>query len=144
MELHYMAFFKGIEINENSARKIVTNYYDILRSILEAIASIDGYKVYSHEAFTYYLKEKNEEVISIKFDRLRKIRNGINYYGNSISVGEAKEIVDDIKRIIFLCPKLKPHSLEWGRSLLLLISEHPKNKCPCKPHLLRCGGTLFF
>jgi|SRR3989338_168622 len=97
-----LAFFKGIEINENSARKIMTNYYDILRSILESIAALDGYKVYSHEAFTYYLKEKNEGVISIKFDRLRKIRNGINYYGNSISAGEAKEIVEDIQRIICL------------------------------------------
>lgn len=95
-------FLDNLETSENSARKIVTNYYDILRSILESMAALDGYKVYSHEAFTYYLKEKNEEALSAKFDRLRKIRNGINYYGNSISVDEAKEIVEDMKRIIFL------------------------------------------
>jgi len=29
-------------------------------------------------------------------------------------------------------------------SLLLLISEHPKNKGLYKPHLLRCGAPLFF
>ena len=26
----------------------------------------------------------------------------------------------------------------------VFISEHPKNKCLFKPHLLRCGGTCFF
>ena len=30
------------------------------------------------------LKEKQEELISIKFDRFRKIRNQINYYGKDI------------------------------------------------------------
>ena len=53
-----LIFLKNLDINEYSARKIMTNYYDILRSILEAISILDGYKVYSHEAFTYFLKEK--------------------------------------------------------------------------------------
>lgn len=94
-------FFNNLKIDENSARKLMVNYYDILGGILEAIASIDGYKIYLHEAFTFYLKEiKNEEVISIKLDRFRRIRNLINYYGKDISIEETKENIGEIKKII--------------------------------------------
>jgi len=95
-----LKFLNNLKINEDSSRKIMTNYYDVLRSILEAISAIDGYKIYSHEAFTYFLKNKGEEALSIKFDRLRKIRNSINYYGENISTEETKENVDEIKKII--------------------------------------------
>ena len=47
-----LEFLGTLEINETSARKIMSNYYDVLRSILEAVSALDGYKVYSHEAFT--------------------------------------------------------------------------------------------
>lgn len=93
-------FLEDLKISEDSSRKIMTNYYDVLRSILEAISAIEGYKIYSHEAFTYFLKEKGEDVISIKFDRFRKIRNGINYYGKDISAVETRENVEEIKKII--------------------------------------------
>src|SRR3989338_9696285 len=70
-----MEFFGDLEINEKSARKLVSNYYDFLRSILEAMAALDGYKIYNHEAFTSYLLDKGEDKMSEKFDRIRKIRN---------------------------------------------------------------------
>jgi hypothetical protein len=95
-----LEFLKQLALTIISARKIISNYYDVLRSILEAIVSLDGYKVYSHEAFTYYLKEKEEEDSAIKFDRFRKIRNSINYYGKEIKPVEAKEIVDDIIKLV--------------------------------------------
>jgi len=97
-----LEFLNKLKINEKSSRKLMTNYYDVLRSILEAISSIKGYKIYSHEAFTYFLKEINEELLSIKFDRFRKIRNSINYYGKNISIEEAKEHIQEIKKIIHL------------------------------------------
>src|SRR3989338_6637987 len=95
-----MEFFGDLEINENSARKLVSNYFDFLRSILEAMAALDGYKIYNHEAFTYYLKKKKEDAAAIKFDRFRQIRNGINYRGSDIDVNEAKEIIDSIKDVM--------------------------------------------
>jgi len=95
-----LQFLRSLEINENSSRKIMANYYEVLRSILEAISSIDGFKIYSHEAFTYFLKEKNEELLSIQFDRFRKIRNSINYYGKDISIEETKENIREIEEII--------------------------------------------
>jgi hypothetical protein len=95
-----LKFLETLEINDNSSRKIMVNYYETLRSILESITSLQGYKIYEHEAFTYYLKKINENALSIKFDRLRKIRNAINYYGEDISIEEVKEIKEDIKKII--------------------------------------------
>jgi len=93
-------FLRKIKIDELSARKVMTGYYDILRSILEAISSLDGYKIYSHEAFTEFLKLKNETIISEKFDRLRKIRNGISYYGKTIKPEEVEENVSEIMRLV--------------------------------------------
>ena len=97
-----LEFLNGLEINENSSRKIMSNYYEALRSILEAISAIDGYKIYSHEAFTYFLKKKQEETLAIKFDRFRKIRNSINYYGEDIDVEEVRENVKEIESMIKL------------------------------------------
>ncbi len=95
-----LKFLKKLQINENSARKIMSNYYDVLRSILEAVSALKGYKIYSHEAFTYFLQEKNENLIAEKFDRFRKIRNKINCYGKNISVEEVKENSAEILNLI--------------------------------------------
>jgi len=95
-----LIFLETVKIDEYSARKIMSNYYDVLRSLLEAIALRDGYKVYSHEAFTFYLREKEENEISLKFDRFRKKRNAINYYGESVSIEEVKEYSEEMKKII--------------------------------------------
>lgn len=95
-----LQFLRRLEINKSSARKIMSNYYDILRSILEAISILDGFKIYSHEAFTYYLKEKGENLIAEKFDRFRRIRNNINYYGKDISVEEVEENSKEMVKLI--------------------------------------------
>ncbi len=89
-------------ITDDSARKIMISYYDTLRSILEAVATKEGYKVYSHEAFSCYLELKNEPSLAVKFDRFRKIRNGLNYYGNEISPPEVEEHILEIKKMIAL------------------------------------------
>jgi|SRR3989344_6483964 len=95
-----LKFLKKLDIYDDSTRKIMSNYYDVLRSILEAIFILEGYKIYSHEAFVSLLKEKGEDLIAEKFDRFRKIRNGINYYGKSISIQEVKENIVDITKLI--------------------------------------------
>ena len=99
-----LKFLKDLKIDEISSRKIFSCYYDTLRSVLEAMALLDGYKVYSHEAFTYYLTEKSKDELAHKFDRFRKIRNRVNYYGKGISAEEVKEYKEEI---IELVKKLK-------------------------------------
>jgi hypothetical protein len=78
----------------------MTNHFDILRTVLEAVSVKRGYKIYEHEAFTYLLKEIGEGQISIRFDRYRKIRNRVNYYGEEVPIEKAREFINDIKKII--------------------------------------------
>jgi len=93
-------FFNGMKIDDISARKLVSNFYDILRALLEAFALSKGYKIYSHEAFTYFLKEIQEDLLAKKFDRFRRIRNDINYYGKDVSIIEAEDNINEIKLLI--------------------------------------------
>lgn len=46
------------------------------------------------------LKEKNEIIFANRFDRLRKLRNGINYYGKPVSQKVAEEALKEIKEMI--------------------------------------------
>lgn len=91
---------KQIELTEITAATIMTTYYEALRELVEAITAKNGYKVYSHEAFTYFFKELGEEWIASKFDRFRKIRNNINYYGKPIDKNSAESNITEIEKII--------------------------------------------
>ena len=75
--------------------------YDALREYLECISIENGYKIYNHECYTAFLKEilkMSREADS--FDKLRKIRNGINYYGRLVNKEEANQIISDLKTLI--------------------------------------------
>ena len=79
----------------------ITLLYDALREYLECFALDKGYKIYNHECYTYFLKEivhmSNEGDI---FDKMRKIRNGINYYGKNLEKEETEEVINKIKLLI--------------------------------------------
>ena len=79
----------------------ITLLYDALREYLEALTLENGYKIYNHECYTAFLKEilrlsREAEL----FDELRKIRNGINYYGRKVSREESEKIIADLKILI--------------------------------------------
>ncbi|MGM5482239.1 MAG: hypothetical protein ACQESF_02145 [Nanobdellota archaeon] len=79
----------------------ITLLYDAMRMILEILALQKGYKVYNHECYTAFLKE----IMGLSekgdmYDKLRKVRNNINYYGEAISVEESKTIISDTKELI--------------------------------------------
>ena len=93
-----------IEINDTTASIIFTISYDALREILEAMCLMQGYKVYSHEAYTAYLESLHEEKIAVQFDRLRKLRNGVNYYGKPVLTEVAKSAKEQCRQ---LCQELK-------------------------------------
>lgn len=103
-----LSYLETLSINEDSARKVMISYYDTLRSVLEAIAAREGYKFYSHEAYAFYLQTKYESTLSLKFDRLRKIRNKLSYYGENISPEEVKEYKEEIKKMIKKIMELFP------------------------------------
>jgi len=79
----------------------ITLMYDALREYLESLALEHGFKIYNHECYTAFLKEilgKSNEADT--FDKLRKVRNAINYYGRKVSEEEAKEILKELNELI--------------------------------------------
>ena len=92
---------KKIPFEPNTLKSIIRELYEGLRQFCEAIGYIKGYKFLSHEAITYFIEEiLNEPKLSAKFDRYRKIRNGINYYGDDVSEGTVKEALIEIPELI--------------------------------------------
>lgn len=106
MSNNLLKVISKIKIDEISSSIILSNYYEALRQIVEAIAISFSYKVYSHEAFTSFLLEiLNEDIISKKFDRYRWLRNGVNYYGKKIEVEVSKDAKKEIFDIIKILKK---------------------------------------
>ena len=90
-----------LAINETNKKTILRELYEGLRQFCEAIGYTKGYKFLSHEDATIFLREiLRESSISMKFDRYRKLRNGINYYGDDISEEEVANALQEIPRMI--------------------------------------------
>ena len=88
-------------LNEKTMNIIFRELYEGLRQYIEAIGYSKGFKFRTHEAITLFLKEYlNEKEISFKFDKYRKLRNGINYYGNPVSIETVREAIEEIPKII--------------------------------------------
>ena len=93
-----------IPVEQDTLKTILRELYEGLRQLCEALGYERGYKFSSHEAITYFLIDVlNEQKIGFQFDRYRKLRNGINYYGDEVSlvtVLEAKkEMVELVERL---------------------------------------------
>lgn len=80
---------------------VISLLYDALREYLECVALEHGYKVYNHECYAAFLKEViNCSREADQFDEIRKVRNGINYYGKKVSREEADAIIRAIRQLI--------------------------------------------
>ncbi|MBD3181105.1 hypothetical protein GF312_02365 [Candidatus Poribacteria bacterium] len=75
--------------------------YDALREYLESISLEKGYKVYNHECYKAFLKEiLNMPNGADMFDKLRRARNSINYYGRKVSEEEAEQVISDLNSLL--------------------------------------------
>jgi len=81
------------KINSNNVSSYVSLAYDSLREILEALCILNGYKVISHLCLGELLKTMLADFDFNEFDRMRYIRNGINYYGTKVDFKQGKEII---------------------------------------------------
>ena len=95
---------KTAQINEENIPAYVSLAYDALRELLEAFCVLKGYKILSHICIGAFLKKEIQEFDYDSFDRLRWIRNSINYYGQKVELEQGKEIINKLfimKRTIF-------------------------------------------
>ena len=92
--------FNRLELDSVTASTKVSLFYDCLRELLEALAIKNKYKIYNHECFASFLKEILEDnFLAFEFDRFRKIRNGINYYGKEISIDNVKTLIREMQNV---------------------------------------------
>ena len=92
---------KEIPLEESKLKSILRELYEGLREYCEAIGCLKGYKFLNHEIITNFIREiLKEEAIAKKFDRYRKLRNGINYYGESIAKETVQEALEEIPQIM--------------------------------------------
>ncbi|MCD6575762.1 MAG: hypothetical protein J7K73_01225 [Nanoarchaeota archaeon] len=87
--------------NKGSIANVFTLYYDAFLETAHAIAAINGFKIYNHECITYFLKEFiNESDIGSLFEECRKLRNKINYYGETLEDAVGKRLIQKITNAI--------------------------------------------
>ena len=92
---------KVIQLNPNTLKSILRELYEGLREYCEAIGYLRGYKFLDHESIGYFLRDiLKEQSLSIKFDRYRRLRNGINYYGEDIDIETVKEATIEIPELV--------------------------------------------
>ena len=86
---------------EKFPKIVFENVYDALRDFCDAILIVDGWKSYSHEASISYLTKKGFDIASVlELDRFRYKRNGSKYYGERVSISEARNIKAYFLKII--------------------------------------------
>ncbi|MEK6886304.1 MAG: hypothetical protein AABW88_00580, partial [Nanoarchaeota archaeon] len=76
---------KNIPLVASTSKTILRELYEGLREYCEAIGYLNGYKFLDHESIGFFLRDiLKENSLFQKFDRYRKLRNGINYYGEEV------------------------------------------------------------
>ncbi len=92
---------KAIPLDIITSKTILRELYEGLREYCEAIGYLNGYKFLDHESIGFFLRDVlKEQSIFKKFDRYRRLRNGINYYGNDIEIETVKDAISEIPKII--------------------------------------------
>lgn len=84
------------KLDERNISAYVSMSYDSLREVLEALCISKGYKVLSNICIGELLKDILDNFDYEDFDRLRWIRNSINYYGEKVDFSQGKEIIHKI------------------------------------------------
>ena len=101
---------KAIQLNPNTLKSILRELYEGLREYCEAIGYLKGYKFLDHESIGYFLRDiLKEQSVSMKFDRYRRLRNGINYYGEDINTETVKEAITEIPELVKKLEKYSQH-----------------------------------
>jgi hypothetical protein len=92
---------QNMALNETTSNSVFRELYQGLREYCEALGYNKGFKFLSHQSITFFLSDYlNKKILSAKFDNYRKLRNGLNYYGNEISINTVKNALVEIPRII--------------------------------------------
>ena len=94
-------FVKNIKITKDNAGIIFGNYYESLIEILHSYSFSKGFDIKDHFSFTKFIYQEFESKrYSEIFERCRKLRNGLIYYGKDIPKSVAMNQIKKIKELI--------------------------------------------
>jgi len=94
---------------------VVEGYYEIIKELITALMSVDGWKTVSHELLIGFLARFYKEVSQAELhtiDQLRKTRNDISYRGVMISQDYLTRNKDAILKIIGKLKRVVEKKLE--------------------------------
>lgn len=90
-----------LTLTKENASMVFRELYECLRQEIEAVGYRKGFKFENHESLKVFLEEVLvNKPLANDFDRYRKIRNGINYYGDKVSMETAVQAAKDISRYV--------------------------------------------
>ncbi len=94
-------FINKIKLTNHNAQYIFESYYTSLNELLQSIAYLKGYKILNHICLGYFLKD----ILNMKeyydvFNFLRKKRNSLVYYGDTIEKDLAITLINQCKKLI--------------------------------------------
>jgi hypothetical protein len=95
---------------------IVEGYYEIIKELITAIMSADGWKTVSHELLIGYLAKFYKEFSQAELhviDQLRKTRNDIAYRGVMIKQDYLTRNKDAISKIINRLKQIVQRKIEY-------------------------------
>lgn len=96
-----LKYLKTQKINELNCNFLLEDYYSALIEIIHSIALKRGYKILNHLCVTAFMRDVlNKSKIAEEFDRFRKIRNNLVYYGRKIGYSTARERIEEINLVI--------------------------------------------
>ena len=88
-------------LNKTKQKYVLENAYESMREAADSILYLRGFKSFSHEAsIVYLLKEGFNDKDIIEFDRFRRIRNGIKYYGKDCDISDAEQAIQLAENMI--------------------------------------------
>ena len=94
---------------ETKTYKIVEQYYEVIKELITALMYADGFKTLSHKSLIFYLQQNYKELTKeeiILADELRKLRNNIVYYGQTVDksflINKEKLVIQIINKLIKL------------------------------------------
>ena len=92
-------------LRSEKAKYVLENTYEAMREAADAVLYKKGFKSYSHEASISFLKGIGFTEQELReFDRFRKIRNDIKYYGGDCDEHDAKAAIKLAEKLI---PRIK-------------------------------------
>ena len=95
---------------ERESSLIAEGYYEVIKEQITALLFIEGYKTLSHKDLIEYLAINHKEISASELeliDHLRKLRNNIVYYGDSIEPSYIKRNEAHIQKSIEKLRELK-------------------------------------